>query len=619
MVYLPDLDWSETEIKQTIDLLNDLKPTIVVSFSPCPFADQIRSLENAPKVLDKSIRNQVGEICGVPSSPYAAYLDTSTLHSVGNAKNQSPHLVWISSVESKQLYHGPRMNNDERDALTKLQVREQMAKRKGEVVFLIDPELIVPKEEEWLLPRNNVKYEQAPNAMTGLACIRPANLMKDIPAIDGIAARVPVLHWIHSGSNGMEWNIMPIDKGPAIEHSTYRHTEERVSKNTPKVKWLKAPVAKSEVPLWMDQYVNENPALETGNTIQRGGMTRLFKWIENDFRRDSFHLLDADNHPDSNPNIQLPELPRGAVRSPNNLFSITVGQMGEQGWFPVDGDDGTNTYLDDRRVNKSHLIYFSGLYDPWPTAATWFTDRYVITSGVAVPVNDWNDDNAYSNTTAPPTSLYLFDLQTGKSFTTDSYDAPDRNRIGPTERIYFPDELNYETQSRWKFLWSKVEAGYHIEALEAPVSIDVAANTAKLPANANLKWKDLGIWPSPETWELVSKKQSDHGIYPEKKIQNGGHPFLTFTEANPGQRQYKLAISSYIHFEEEYAIKEIFAHADLFTTGDGYMRQIHSVERIADQKQCLLLSGTFTKPDSKKGNWLLLLDLSKHRAWSAHW
>ncbi len=619
MIYLPDLDWNEEEIIQIIDLLNELKPNLVVSYSPCSFADKIRSLENKPKVLDKTQRTKDGEKCGVPINPLAAYVDTSTLQIIGKKENQSPHLVWISSTESKHLYHGPRNDEDERDSLAKFQVREQMIKRRGEVVFLIDPELNLSHEQDWLLPRNNVHYEQAPSAVTGLACIRPATLQHEIPAINGIAARIPVLHWIHSGSTGMEWNILPIDKGPAIQHTTYRHTQERESKIAPRVKWLMAPVAGSQVPLWMDHYLNDNPALEAGNTIQRGGMTRLFGWEEYDFQKAPFKLLDAVHHPVPDPKLQLPELPRGAVRSPNNLFSITVGQLGAQGWYPEDSDDGINIYLDDRRTNKSHHLYVSGLYGPWPTAATWFTDRYVITSGVAAPIDDWNDSNAYSTSTKPPTSLYVFDLQAGKSFTTVSYATPKTLRVGPTERIYFPNEPSYVAQNRWKFLWRKVEAGYHIKPQEAPVSIETATTTAKQLATPNLKWKDLGIWPSPETWQLVSEKEKEHSIYPEKKIQNGGHPFLTFTETTPGQRQYRLAISSIDQFHDEHALDEIVAHADLFTTGEEHMRQLNTVERVGENKQCLLLSGTFTKPNSEKGYWMRLLDLSSHRAWSAHW
>lgn len=621
MVYLPEIDWSEPEIKQAIDLLSDLKPSLVVSFSPCPFAEQIRNLPSKPKILDNKQRYQDGEKCGVPSNPLSAYVDTSTLHSIGKTDNQSPHLVWISSALGKSLYHGPRSNEDERGSLTKFQVREQMSKRQGEVVFLIDPELSLPNEKDWLLPRINVQYEQAISTMTGFACIRPDTLMKEIPAIYGIAARVPVLHWIHSGTYGMEWNILPIDKGPAIQHSNYRQTEENNRRAIPKVKWLRAPVASSAVPPWMDHYVNNNPALKTGNTIQRGFMTRIFSWKEYDFSRDPFKLLDTDHHPIPDPKLQLPELPRGAVRSPSNLFSITVGQMGEQGWYPVDGDDGFNTYLDDRRVNKSHLIYFSGLYSPWPTAATWFTDRYVITSGIGTPVDDWTDENAYNSSTEPPTTLYLFDLQTGKSFITASHARPKTRHASPTEKIFFPNELSYEEQARWRFLWSQVEAAYRIKPLDSPISIDVATSTAKLPVKPDLKWKDLGIWPPPETWQLVSEKKIDYSAHTENKIQDGGHPLLTYTEKTPGQRQYRFAISSFqdVHFNEEYALRNIAAHADLFTTGDLHMRQINTVERVGENNECLLLAGTFTKPNTENGNWLLLLDLSKHRAWSSHW
>lgn len=626
MVYLPDLDWSDAETKQTVEFLGLLKPDVVVSLSPCPFAEQIRNLPHKPTVLDQTLRETQGVKCGVPSIPQSTYTDTSTLHAGTSSNKNHPSLVWLSTAENKLLYNGPRddaYQNHEQHSLALQQVREQFAKRDGEIVFLIDPSSPIPHENTWFLPRHNVRYEQTETAITGFACIRPDTLQSEIPAIDGIAARVPLLHRIHSGPSGLEWNVLPIDGGPAIQDATYFQNMEKDTLIFPKTKWLKAPTKSTpEVPLWMDDYVNNNPALGTGDTIQRGAMTRRFGWHEFGPSRDPFRLLHANQNIELNPELKLPELPRGAVRSPSNLFHITVGQLDEKGRHSGEGDDGINIYLDDRRDGKSHLLYFQGLYGAWPGTATWLTDRYVITAGTAAPVDEWTDETGHNRSTKAPTSIYLFDLQTGKSFSTDSY-ADTKDQVSSvTEQIHFPDPSSYETQERWKFLWSKIEAGYRIKPEPAPVSIDTAVTTAKLPTGKDLKWKDLGIWPSPETWKLASGKPDEtYSAYPRPELKKSSDPLLTYTEPTQGKRHYQLAIcdTDSIYFDPEITPKSITAHADLFTTGDGHLRQLHTIERIGEQKELLLLAGTYSKPNNEKGNWMLLLNSKSHRAWSAHW
>ncbi len=613
LVYLPNIDWSEKEIKDTLAIINDLKPNMVLSLAPCSFADQIRALESKPQVLDSSERSKQGVNCGIPNNPHSAFVDTSTLHSIVAGQQETPSLVWLSSTEAREYQsYGPRRDSRERETLADYQIREQMSKRQGEVIFLLDTDASISDEKSWSVPWNNVLYKQTPTTMTGFTCIRPVTLQTQLPAIDGIAARVPVIHRIHSGPNGMEWAVLPIDGRPAIEHHAYAIPDKKNPSITPQIQCLGAPVAPSDVPLWMDDYVNHNPALETGETVRRGVMSRLFRWQNDIPDRDTFHILHADNHPATDPKLQLPELERGAVRSPNNLFSVTVGQLDKNGFYPEEGDDGINVYLHDRRINKSLHLYFEGLYGAWPSAATWFTDRYLITSGTASPVDDWNDDTAYASSTQMPTTLYLFDFQTGKAFSTHSYNHTQTRSTAPTERIYFPDESSYKTQESWKFLWSTIEAGYGIKPAEAPISIEEAIKAAQLSPNPSLRWNDLGIWPAPETWQLATRNELDLTTGQPKIFKNGGDPFLTYTETSRGQRQYRLAISSV-------NLGEICAYADLFTTGEGYMPQLKSVVRLGDREKFLLLAGSYTKPNSENGSWMLFLDQSQLRAWSAYW
>lgn len=420
----------------------------------------------------------------------------------------------------------------------------------------------------------------------------------------------------------MEWDVLPADGGPAIQHSTFAGATKPFDRFAPMICWLKAPVAPSEVPLWMDDYVNNNPALGTGNTVPQRAMKRRFGWRDYGFTRDNFHLLRSQDHPAPEVKQETPELPRGAVRSPGNLFSITVGQLNEKGWYPADTDDGINVYLDDRRVNKSHLLYFAGIYDAWPSAATWFTDRYVITSGTGPGTYEWDDENAYLTSPLRPQTLYLFDLRTGRAFVTASFPQGDGRPNAPTERVDFPQGSSYTRERHWQVLWKAIENGYQTKPEKAPITAEEVAAIAKLPAEPGLQWKDLGIWPAPETWRLAPEaEQPDAGAQTGMSVE-GGDPFLTYTEPGDGQRRYRLAISGFqgqSHFDERDALADIVAHADLFTTGEGRLPQLDTIQRMGERKRYLALAGSFQKPDSGKGKWMLLVDLLNHRSWSAHW
>ena len=346
-------------------------------------------------------------------------------------------------------------------------------------------------------------------------------------------------------------------------------------------------------------------------------MRRHFGWRDYGVTRDKFHLLRSGESPEPAVKPETPELSRGAVRSPGSLFSITVGQLSEKGWYPTDGDDGINVYLDDRRVKKSHLLYFAGLYDVWPAAATWFTDRYVITSGTGAGAYEWDDENAYSTSPVRPQTLHLFDLQTGRAFVTESFPQVDGRPNAPTERVYFPQGLSYTRERHWRYLWKAIEDGYQAKPEQAPVTAEEVAVIAKFPAELGLKWKDLGIWPSPENWRLAPEAEDS-----SEKSVNGGDSFLSYTESGEEQRDYRLAISGFqgqSHFDEWDAVADIVAHVDLFTTGEGSLPQLETIQRLGDRKQYLALAGSFRKPGSGKGKWMLLVDLLKHRAWSAHW
>ncbi len=79
LVYLPDLEWTEAEVRQTLALLQQLKPDLVVSMAPCPFGEKIRNLECKPTVLDQTQRAKLGAACGLPANPWSQLEDTSTL------------------------------------------------------------------------------------------------------------------------------------------------------------------------------------------------------------------------------------------------------------------------------------------------------------------------------------------------------------------------------------------------------------------------------------------------------------------------------------------------------------------------------------------------------------
>ena len=138
-----------------------------------------------------------------------AYVDTSSLHTFGNGESGFSSLVWLSSETGKTLFNGPQSSTDELTSLAGMQVRKQLSERAGGVIFLADPSVPTPPDPAWRLPLKGAKYEQAATAVTEFACIRPGSLQAEIPAINGIAPAMPVLHWIHMGAQGMEWEVLP--------------------------------------------------------------------------------------------------------------------------------------------------------------------------------------------------------------------------------------------------------------------------------------------------------------------------------------------------------------------------------------------------------------------------
>lgn len=289
LVYLPDLEWSDAEVKQTVALLQQPKPDLVVSMAPCPFAETIRNLECKPIVLDRTQRAKLGVACGVPAIPLSQYQDATTLQSFGNPAARPPCWVWLAAAPNKERFTGPGGDSEELRSLARIQVRKQFAERRNEVIFLIDPSVPTPSEERWGLPLANVHYEQATSAVTSLACLRPGSLQAEVSAIDGIAPRVPILHWIHSGAKGMEWEVLPTDGEPAIDHSALSYAAQSGSSLHTTIGWLHAPPAPSAVPLWMDDYINGNPALGCGNSRKQGATERRYGWIETGVTRDKYH------------------------------------------------------------------------------------------------------------------------------------------------------------------------------------------------------------------------------------------------------------------------------------------------------------------------------------------
>ncbi len=94
LVYLPDLIWSEEEATQTVALLQQLKPDLVVSMAPCPFANTIRALECKPAVLDQTQRAKLGEDCSLPAISWSGIEDkfpdpACGGHAAGGRKTQS--------------------------------------------------------------------------------------------------------------------------------------------------------------------------------------------------------------------------------------------------------------------------------------------------------------------------------------------------------------------------------------------------------------------------------------------------------------------------------------------------------------------------------------------------
>jgi len=622
MVYLPSLDWTETEIKQALALLGQIKPDLVVSLAPCPFADSVRNLACKPVLLDQERRIKGGTACGVPPVPLSAYVDTSHFHSIGVPGNANSKFVWLSAEPAKHNFNGPASDEEELRSLARMQIRKQLAERQGEVVLLVDPALPMPTETNWILPVRDARFEQAACGVTGLVCIRPETLWTQLAGTKGLVPRTPLIHWIHSFENVIEWETLPIDGGPAVQRAVSSYTTPRGNQGSGMIAWLKSPKAPSEVPSWMDDYINNNPALGCGDNIRPAPGHRRFGWTEEGVDRDTFDVLRSpdDSAPGVTPDVTA--LPRGAVRSPGNLFSVTVGQLDEMGMYPEEGDDGINVYLDDLHGKKSRLLYFAGLYSAWPSAATWFTDRYVITTGTCNTYLDFPDESD----TSPrfhPTTIHLFDLLTGRSFIANGMPHPGEFDT-PTEKIFFP-RGTYSQEMQWRTLWKAMEAAYLAKPEQPPISAVDAATSAKMPAESGLRWKDLGIWPPPETWQMVSELDEPVHTYPEEKSVPTGDSYLSCKQTIEGELRYKIAISGF-HYQDQFVDRppeiDAVAHANLLTCGKGSLPQVRTVQRVGENKQFLLISGTYQTPgamDSENGKWMLLTDLLHHRSWSVHW
>lgn len=618
LVYLPSIGWTEKEIGQTVKLLGQVKPELVVSLAACPFAGAIRSLECKPEVLDSTRRLLEGKECDVPPEPWSAYAGTSTLHPIGGGNGAKSQLVWLSAEAVKQTSHGPIAGEEELRSLAIRQVRKQFAERHGDVVLLVDSSVPTPPEESWILPATNVRYEQPACAVTGVVCIRPETLRTHLDPVWRITPRMPLVHWIHSEKGVTSWEVLPIDGGPAIQRLVSSDTPPRGGNS--KTAWLKGPASSTDVPKWLDDYINNNPALGCGENIRPLPGRRRFGWAETAVSRDSFDVLGAINH-GAEVKTKVSDLARGAVRSPGNLFSVTVGQLDEKGVYSEEGDDGINVYLDDLRGGRSRLLYFAGLYSAWPSAATWFTDRYVITAGTSRWVDPPEDSDGGPR--FHPLTIRVFDLLAGRSYAASG--MPQSSRAArPTEEIIFP-EGSYEQGSRWRRLWNAVEASYLASPEVAPVKVEAAATTANLSVESGVNWSDLGVWPPPENWQLVLDSEKVSQTYPPPKMIPTGDPFLTCQQTAGGELHYSLNIvgdAESADLEDTALEKNLLARAELLIAGGGSLPKVESIQRTGHDKQCLLIAGSFRRPGPESvanGKWMLLLDLLRHRAWSVHW
>ncbi len=636
LVYLPDLDWSAPEIEQAVALIQQLKPELIVSLSPCPFAARLKALAGKPTLLDQSSRHQNGGAAGLPNSPFAAYSDTSTRHEFGTPADARPNLVWLAAEANKKLVNGPRANSTELRALAKQQIRKHLGELSGEVIFLVDPSIPTPPEQSWQLPMQKAYFAQAATAVGCFTCLRPGALQAEIPALDGIAPRLPILHWLHHAAAGMTWEVLPIDGGPAIHHSAPFNSAGPYQPYY-SVARLRAPLPPPAVPRWMDDYVNANPALGVGHSRLPERADRLYHWTEADGpRTPDFPNLRTPAPSAAEGTQEVGKLPHDAVRSPSSDLALLPDQVDERGWHPKDGDDGVQISIADLRVNQSRRLYYAGMHSAWPAAATWFTDRFVLTSGYGCtcdPIvsarNEWDADDESSDYLTPQLhsqTIRLFDLLTGSSFATISLaESSDRGQRAFTERIFFPARANTDGGAKWPSLWKAIEAGYHARPEPAPFKPDAVVNLTKQPPVADLQWKDLGIWPPPETWRLAPENDEPAPAYEAPKPVATSDPYLTYTPAWGGGGSYSLAISGFDDdswFEEQETPVNVVAHAEILTTGGGGLPRLATIRRTGEHQRYLVLAGDYQIPNGaadQKRQWLLLVDLLKHRAWTLNW
>ena len=635
VVYLPPIDWTAGETTQAVTLIRKLKPDVVVSLGPCPFAKQLADASVKPVFLDPSNRRKPGT---APKNPtVATHVDASSVHPVGKS---TANVVWLALEPSNSLNIGPADDGSEAKALAMWRIRKHLAELTGEVIFLVDPSIPVSDENEWVLPHSTTDSRSATSAVNCFACLRPGELQDEIPETFGVSPRVPLIHWIHGGSSSVVWLVLPIDGGPAIDRSPSTVFRRNPNPGTTPMCMVPAPAKPNPVPAWMDDYINGNTSLQCGTSRRQRPNDRIYHWFEAGTPlTPGFPKLGDPGKPAPETKDETGKLPHDAVRSPSGDFALLPGQFDDIGSYPAEGDDGINVMLTDMRIGKTDALYFAGLHEAWPTAATWFTDRFVLTSGFGctcdpvVSASDTWDASGISGRFLTPQlaaqTVRLFDFQTHRSYITHSLgNGPDRGTASFTERIAFPGN-NLRDPSPWKALWNAVRSVYQAKPEDAPFTPGAVAETVKMPLEGTPQWRDLGIWPPPDTWELIdagnTNPEIQHPSFRYMPVQmETEDPYLLRTEPIEGNTTYSIRIIGShegSRFMDSEKLADVVAKAPILTTGRGCLPRLDTIHRMGEDRRFLILAGTYQTPGgdaSDRRIWILLTDLASHRTWSLH-
>lgn len=626
LAVLPLTEYGPDEMELAIKWVARLKPDAIVLPAESYLLDPLLDTQPHPRILsiDRSPTANPDKLTSNPAEPPG---ENPSAHAIRRAGGTPATIIEFTkrgtSPRSSQSVAGGTKSMEEQRTSAIRRIQEVSATTAGDVVIFRNQTLPPMGEHGFRIP---VDGQFGTSLARRAVMIANPNLPTELPGRPGISGRLLLMHLITGRPGGIDWDVLPIDGSPAIWHAS---TAESAAPDGKSIPLLTGPPPFRQVPLWMDEYVTGNPSLLPWLPHPRVPVAVApLEWSEGSGCPRGFPKLE-DDETGNFEDFGFSPLPHDAVRSPTLRLVFLPCRYDETGAIETDGDDGMNTYLGDLRSGEAGNLYFAGLHGAWPEAATWFTDRYLLVSGIAPPAYqvyggqpDPGEEDSPEN--QPHVEVRLFDLKTGVSHSSRVSAAPAAHEPTFTEKICLPpnpDQPNEDPRSSpWRVLWDAVQADLEPRVQTAPLGVSEAASqTGQTPPDA-VSWTSLGPWPPAETWQLVRTKE---GSKPRPPGDVTPDSLVTSRPGPHGGRIYTLAIRTFAdHYDKFTEEPPPVAYADILTTGGGYMPRLSAIRRMGDGGGLLLLAGNAPSPGpppQADKQWMMLIDNHRHHAWRLDW